>query len=85
LLAFLSIFFILCNTPNIERMNAYGEILSNSVETLFVVNVDDDELSTLSTVNGDITKVCDLSGDGSLAFNPYDGFLYQITFDGFLM
>jgi len=50
--------------------------------TLFGINLDDNELSTISTEDGSVTEVCDLGGDGSLAFLPTDGLLYQATFDG---
>jgi len=54
--------------------------------TLFSVNLDDETLSTISTVDGSVTNLCDLffNSDGSaLAFNPDDGLLYYAAFDEF--
>jgi DNA-binding beta-propeller fold protein YncE len=53
--------------------------------TLFSVDLDSDELSTISTLDGSVTNLCDLSvGSGTgLAFNPNDGLLWFATSDDF--
>jgi len=53
--------------------------------TLFSVDLDSDELSTISTANGSVTNLCDLSVDSGtgLAFNPNDGLLWFATSDDF--
>jgi len=46
--------------------------------TLFSINFDFDTLSTISTVDGSVTDLCDLgSKKGDLAFLPTDGLLYH--------
>ncbi len=54
--------------------------------TLYAVNISDETLSTISTVDGSVDNLCDLlfgSNGSVLAFNPDDGLLYFASGDEF--
>ena len=53
--------------------------------TLYTVNISDEALNTISTVDGSVDHLCDLfiSFGTGLAFNPDDGLLYYATFNEF--